>query len=158
MRTVNAAALELIKSFEKCRLDAYQDEGGIWTCGWGDTGPDVTEGTHWTQTQADARFEARINREFAPFVENHIEEAPTTGDQFGAMVSLAYNIGDNAFLTSSVLLFHRLRNYRRAADSFLLWDKVEEDGVLVESAGLLRRRHAERVLYLTPDSTQENVP
>lgn len=44
------------KSNEGCRLAAYLDTRGNWTCGFGATGADVVEGTAWTQDRADARF------------------------------------------------------------------------------------------------------
>ena len=49
-------ALPLIKEFEGCKLKAYRDQRGIWTCGWGATGPEITAKTTWTQEQADARL------------------------------------------------------------------------------------------------------
>lgn len=45
--------LALTREFEGCRLEAYQDQGGVWTIGYGHTGPDVHEGLTWTQEQAD---------------------------------------------------------------------------------------------------------
>lgn len=159
MRTVNDAAIALMKSFEGLRLESYQDQHGIWTIGYGDTGPDVGPGMVWTEAQAEAAYAARINREFAPWVERETRDVPTSDNQFGAMVSLAYNIGDKAFGTTSVLHFHRLKNYTRAAASFDLWDKVEDKatGELVQDDGLLRRRRAEAALYLTPPTNQEPV-
>lgn len=47
---------DLTMGHEGCRLEAYQDGGGIWTIGWGHTGPEVHEGLVWTQGQADAAF------------------------------------------------------------------------------------------------------
>ena len=44
--------LVLTKSFEQCRLTAYQDPLGIWTIGWGHTGPEVVSGLTWTQALA----------------------------------------------------------------------------------------------------------
>lgn len=45
---------------ENCRLVAYQDSvHGVWTIGYGCTGPDIGLGTEWTQNQANAAFEQR---------------------------------------------------------------------------------------------------
>ena len=38
---INAAGIALIKEFEGCKLEAYPDFGGIWTIGYGHTGPGV---------------------------------------------------------------------------------------------------------------------
>ena len=69
-----------------------------------------------------------------------------TENQFSAMVSLAYNIGPGNFINSSVLVNHMLDKFEEAADCFLLWDKA--GGRVLD--GLVRRRNAERDLYLTP--------
>jgi lysozyme len=68
------------------------------------------------------------------------------------MVPLCFNIGMGNFQSSSVLRFHRARDYTSAGDAFLLWDKARVDGQLVEVAGLLRRRQAEKALYLTQEA------
>ena len=46
----------LIKRFEGCRLMPYLCPAGVWTCGWGSTGPDVIPGQTWTQDYADQRM------------------------------------------------------------------------------------------------------
>lgn len=46
-------ALADIKLDEGCRYTAYQDQGGVWTCGHGHTGTDVVQETNCTPTQAD---------------------------------------------------------------------------------------------------------
>ena len=48
--------LDTIRRFEGCKLKAYLCPAGVWTCGWGATGPDVVKGTVWTQEQADTRL------------------------------------------------------------------------------------------------------
>jgi lysozyme len=74
---------------------------------------------------------------------------PTTANQFAAMVALAYNIGVNAFKTSTVLREHLAGNHTQAAEAFLMWDKATIGGKLQPVAGLARRRKAEAELYLT---------
>lgn len=61
-----AIALSLAKASEGCRLTAYWDAfGQVWTVGWGATGPDVREGTVWSQQHADARLLQRLAMDFA---------------------------------------------------------------------------------------------
>jgi len=74
-------------------------------------------------------------------------EGDTSDNQFGAMVSLAFNIGLGNFRKSSVLRDHNASNPKAASDAFLMWDKA--GGRVL--AGLERRRQEERALYLTPD-------
>lgn len=44
---------------EGCRLVAYTDTLGVWTCGYGCTGPGIGPGTVWTQREADHEFTVR---------------------------------------------------------------------------------------------------
>lgn len=140
-----AKGLALIKSFEKCRLQAYmptpKDRP---TIGWGSTGPDIKMGMTWTQAQADQRFAADLNK-FERGVLLVIGATPTTQNQFDAMVSLAYNIGEDGFAKSSVARYHRAGDKKRAAASFALWNK--QAGKVL--GGLVRRRAEEAKLYLS---------
>ena len=147
LRTINDAGLDLIKSFEGCRLAAYQDVAGIWTIGYGHI-RGVREGMTITEEQATEFLQEDLADTEAT-VDWMTSTALTTNNQYAAMVSLCFNIGSGNFKTSSVLRFHLARDYTSAADAFLLWDKSHVDGQLVEVPGLLRRRQAERDLYLT---------
>ena len=72
-------------------------------------------------------------------------KVPLNDNQFSACVSLAYNIGEGAFSTSSVLKGINSKNFIKAADSFALWNKC--DGEVLP--GLVKRRESEKVLFLT---------
>jgi GH24 family phage-related lysozyme (muramidase) len=140
---VGPRAIALMHAFEGCRLKAYRCPAGIWTIGWGDTGPHVHAGLAWTQEQADAAFAARLEREFVPGVAKAIGDAPTTPAQFGAMVALAYNVGVKAFTGSSAAREHRAGNHAAAEAAFHRWNKA--GGRVL--TGLVRRRAAEAALY-----------
>jgi lysozyme len=147
LRTINDAGLNLIKSFEGLRLDAYQDVAGIWTIGYGHI-RGVSEGMTITEEQASQFLQQDlVDTETA--VNSMTSAVPTTNNQYAAMVSLCFNIGRGNFQSSSVLRFHRERDYTSAADAFLLWDKSHVNGQLEEVPGLLRRRQAEKALYST---------
>lgn len=70
--------------------------------------------------------------------------------QFDALVSLVFNIGASAFTRSTILAVHRgnVKNVT-VQEAFLMWNKVIENGVLVSSPGLTRRRQAECDIYET---------
>nr|WP_205208480.1 hypothetical protein [Chromobacterium haemolyticum] len=51
---ISANGIKLIQQFEGLRLKAYQDAVGVWTIGYGHTGPDVTPGLVITQAQRRA--------------------------------------------------------------------------------------------------------
>ena len=144
---ISVAGRELIERNEGLRLEAYPDPasgGDPWTIGYGDTGPDVVPGLVITKEEASRRLTERLDREFGPAVERAIGSAPTTQNQFDAMVSLAYNIGVGGFARSSVVREHVTMHYQDAADAFLLWNRAA--GRVM--AGLTRRRGEERELYL----------
>ena len=138
---INDAGLALIKRAEGLRLDAYQDGGGVWTIGYGST-LGVRKGMVITPGEAERRLTDDLARhDITPLIEG----SPTTANQFAAMTSLAFNIGLDRFKGSTVLKRHRQGNYARAADAFLLWKY--DNGKIVK--GLLNRREAERLLYLS---------
>ena len=145
---VNQATIDLIKRNEGCVLDAYPDPatgGDPWTIGVGHTGPDVAEGLSITQERAEELLRQDLGR-FEDGVDDLLAESAATSDnQYGAMVSLAFNIGLGNFRTSSVLREHNAGNNQAAADAFRMWNKAA--GKVM--AGLTRRREEERTLYLT---------
>jgi GH24 family phage-related lysozyme (muramidase) len=139
---MNRAGLDLIKSFEGLRLKAYRCPAGVPTIGYGATGPGVRIGMTWTEDEAHARLVADVAR-FEQAVAKALT-VPANENQFAAMVSLAFNIGTGGFARSSVLRRHNARDFTGAADAFLLWNK----GGGRVLPGLVRRRKAERDLYL----------
>jgi len=101
------------------------------------------KGTIWTHEKAAQRFQQHIEEEAAPAVRKGIGSAPTTQDQFDAMVSLAYNIGVNAFSKSTLLKKHVAGDFVGAASQFAVWNKA--DGKVMQ--GLVNRRADEAKLY-----------
>lgn len=139
----NDAGLKLIREFEGCALKAYQDQKGIWTCGWGSTGPDVQPGTSWTQSEADARLDQDIQKVCHEVLALLVNQN-LTANQFSALVCFTYNEGSGHLQQSTLL--HCINTYHvdDAANEFEKWDKCNGK----EDPGLLRRRQAERALFL----------
>lgn len=134
----------LCKGFETCVLHAYlPTPNDRPTIGWGETGPDIQLGMVWTQAQADNSFHARWTA-LGAAVDHLVAGHPTTQDQFDAMCSFAWNEGIHALATSTLLRKHNAGDFQGAADEFPRWNK---QGVQV-LRGLVRRRAAERSLYL----------
>lgn len=146
-RELNECGLDLLKTFEGCRLRAYPDPGtggDPWTIGYGHTGPEVVPGLIWTQDQCDRELVYDVER----FCEA-VEEALTVDvseNEFAAMVCLAFNIGASAFRKSTLLRQVNEGRMAEAADQFLRWNRA--GGRVME--GLTRRRTAERALFLAP--------
>lgn len=138
---ITSEGLHLIKSFEGLKLEAYQDQAGVWTIGYGCTGG-VKPGDKITREQAEAEIECRLEKLGAQ-IEKCVK-VPINLNEFSALCSLAYNIGLQAFKDSTLLKL--LNRHRRLAASgeFVKWCKINGE----ESLGLLRRRNAERALFL----------
>ena len=140
MPNINEAGLKLVQNFEGLRLHSYDDGTGVWTVGYGHT--PAKPGQVITQAQATKFLESDLaSAEKA--VSNSLKVI-VNPNQFSAMVSLAFNIGNGAFEGSSVLRHVNAREWQQAADAFLKWI----DAGYPEEAGLLRRRQAERALFL----------
>ena len=142
-RSINAEGLALIKSFEGCRLTAYRCPANVWTIGYGSTAG-VKAGQTITQAEAEALLRKDLLR-FEVGVEIAVE-VPLTDNQFAALVSFAFNVGLGALKSSTLLARLNARNYSEAAAQLDRWNKAS--GRVL--AGLVRRRAAEKALFLKP--------
>lgn len=145
---VNKAAIDLIKNFEGCRLNAYICPGNVVTIGWGTTyykdGSKIKMGDKITRKEADEIFEFQI-QQYAAKVLPHIK-AKITENQFGALVSFGYNVGVNGFAKSTLLKKININHLDPSIKiEFLRWNKAA--GKIL--AGLTKRREAEAKLYFT---------
>jgi lysozyme len=147
MRRTNARGRALIQQFEKCVLKAYPDPGtggDPWTIGWGECGPDIVKGVVWSQNYADRRFElALVQRERTV---ERLVKVPLTDNEFAALVSFEYNAG--ALANSTLLrMLNAGKPRSEVAEEFRKW--VWAGGRVMN--GLIRRRAAERDLFLRPN-------
>lgn len=145
---VSVNGRHLLSQREGNKLKAYKDGGGVWTIGVGHTSmagePHVTPGLTITAQQSDEI----LSRDLAKF-EDAVRDAvkvSMTQNEFDALVSLTFNIGEGAFEKSTLLKKLNAKNKAEAADQFLVWNK--DNGKVV--AGLTTRRKAERKQFLTP--------
>lgn len=149
--TPSDSIAKFIKLQEGFRPHAYyatdaEKARGIATIGYGTT-DGVTINMEWDEPTASARFDADLAK-FSAGVNELVLMASTSQCQFDAMVSLAYNIGEANFQSSSVLRNHIEGDYTSAALAFGLWNKQRgADGVLVVVPDLTRRREAEASIY-----------
>lgn len=149
---INQATISLVKEFEGCKLEAYQDSVGVWTIGYGTTagvglGVEPKDGMKITQEEAELLLMAGLKKfaeQIKPMLMRDVND-----NQFGALLSLSYNIGPTAFSRSSALMMVNDGQFIKAADAIRLWNKA---GGAV-NRGLIRRREAERTLFLTPTIT-----
>jgi lysozyme len=144
----SANGVGMIKRFEGLELEAYQDIAGIWTVGYGHTGPDVQPGMRISERDA----EELLKQDLRPAEENvsRLVRVPLNQNEFDALISFVYNVGAGGFGKSTAR--RRLNSGDRigAADALTWWNKATVAGVLREVTGLTRRRAAERALFLEP--------
>lgn len=141
MQQINQAGLELIKSFEGYKDEAYLCPAGVWTIGWG-----TTRGVRQGQETTTGEAEGFLKRDLKIF-EVQVSEmvkVSLTANQFSALVCFAYNCGAGALKSSTLLKKLNHEDYLGAAEEFLKWNKA--GGKML--AGLTRRRVAERSLFL----------
>lgn len=145
---INKAGIDLIKQFEGVRLEAYLDPVGIWTIGIGHTGPDVHPGQKITADEAEKLLASDLKRHES-FIKSNVT-AQINDDQKAALVSFAFNVGNGYFGSSTLLRKLNGNDIAGAADEFLRWVfGTNPDGTRVKLPGLIRRRKAERELFLS---------
>jgi len=150
---ISTAGLDLIKDFEGYHRKlpngdcvAYRCPANVLTIGWGCT-EGVREGMVWTVAQAEealrrevAKFEAAVTR---------LVTVEINQNQFDALVSFAYNCGEGALASSTLLRRLNAGNFDGAADAFAMWTK----GGGRVLPGLVTRRAREAALFRTPAET-----
>jgi lysozyme len=148
--------VELIKSFEGCRLNAYPDPltGGLpITIGWGSTKDfDRTPfkmGKVITQKYADTLLEFELRNRYLPSLQKIPYWDEMNENQRGALLCFAYNLGADFYGNSNFSTITRIlknREWNKVPDALYLY---RNPGTKVE-AGLVRRRVAEGNLWSRP--------
>lgn len=145
MKTSNSG-VALIKGFEGKRLVAYDDGVGVWTIGFGTikypNGVRVKRGDKCTEAQA----EQYLRNDLITFENalNQLVKVPLNQNQFDALVSFTYNLGETNLRSSTMLKKLNAKDYKGAAAEFQKWNKA--GGKVMN--GLVKRRKAEMELFL----------
>jgi len=141
--------VNMIKNLESCRLQVYKDIAGLNTVGYGHR-TDMAVGQVITQDTADSFLHYDLVS--AATLVNHYIHVPLSDNQFGALISLVFNVGVHPLERTLGEILNN-GNYLAAADQFLRWDHAVVDGQTVEVPGLKDRRQIERSLFLRADQT-----
>lgn len=139
---IGQAGLELIKKFEGCKLKAYLCPAGIMTIGYGHT-HGVVKNQEITQEQADQLLEDDLQI-FINAVDQNTN-VKLTQNEFDALVAFTFNVGIGAFKQSTLCKLINENKLELAAEQFARWNKA--GGKVLP--GLVRRRAAEKALFLT---------
>jgi lysozyme len=162
VRKVNKETRDLIKEFEGLRLKAYLCPAGVWTIGYGHT-KGVKQGDVITKELAEKYLDEDIAK-YEAGVEKLLTRSATDG-QFGAFVSLAFNLknGIQKVKDSTALKRFNAGNIVGAAEALTWFNKARDPrtGKMVILPGLTRRRMSEKALFLSDienDINAESIP
>ena len=138
--------IDLIKQFEGFSSKPYLCPAQVWTIGYGSTryedGRYVTaKDTHIDEAKAIAIMKVTL-KEYESAVNRYVK-VKLNQNQFDALVSFAYNLGNKALLNSTLLKRINEGNFMAANNEFRKW--VFANGIKLQ--GLVRRREAERILF-----------
>ena len=144
---VSRNAIELIKRFEGYRQTAARLADERWTIGFGHT-LTAREGACVSPDDAEALLMYDLIA-VAHAVNEH-SYAPLNQNQFDALTSFAFNIGVENFRRSAVLRRLNEGALIQAACAMEMWRKADFAGERIVIDALVRRRSAEKNLFLTP--------
>lgn len=151
-RVLNQATIDLVKHFEGLYLEAYQCPARVWTIGYGHTGlkhkdGTVKKGRIITKDKAEELLAYDLGQ-FAPGVEKLLfprAREEMNDNQFGALVSFAFNVGLGNLSKSTLLQRVNARRYADCPAEFLKWNRA--GGKVLR--GLTRRRQSEANLFMS---------
>ncbi|MMZ51657.1 Lysozyme RrrD [compost metagenome] len=141
---ISDKGLKLIQSFEGFREKAYLCPAGVWTIGYGHT-KNVYPGQ--VSSMHDATMRLQWDAGNAERVVRQNVNVQLSQNQFDALVSFVFNLGERNFVQSTLLKYLNAGDYASAANQLLRWNKA--DGRVLP--GLTRRRRAEKELFETSE-------
>lgn len=142
MRT-HQAGFDLIKAFEGFKPVIYYDLGGKPTIGYGHL---IKPGEHFrtlTQEQAEALLMRDVGE--AEAVVRRLVKVPLSENQFSALVSWVFNLGERRLKSSTLLKLLNRQCFNDVPEQILRWHRHRKQPI----KGLIRRRAAEAILFIT---------
>lgn len=147
MRKLSQHCYDLLKKWEGCQLDAYQDTSNVWTIGYGSTfykdGTPVKSGDKISLPEAGKLFKNTIGK-YEKAVEDLVK-VDLTDNQFGSLVSFCYNVGITAFKNSTLLKKVNSKDFESVPPELMRW--IYSGKKIVP--GLVNRRSAESGLWVS---------
>jgi lysozyme len=122
---------------------AYQDTGGVWTIGYGET-ENVRPGQTTTPQRALIKLQVTVDANAQGVVS--CIKVPLYQNEFDAYVDLAYNVGVPAFCNSVIAKKANAGDYEGACKAIEGWYVHDKRGNKL--SGLVHRRHEESVKCL----------
>jgi lysozyme len=150
----SVSGLTLIQQYEGFRAEPTRLPDGNWVVGYnhvrvGEPGEPVNENEATQLLTLDvAPYEKLVNERVGQ---------PLSQGQFDALVSFAFSVGGEAFEQSQVLRRVNAGDFVAAACALDAWRKADVGGETVVVDCLVRRRAAEKALFLR-DMAQDGAP
>lgn len=153
---ISENGIELLKQYEGLVLFAYDDFDppsvrrkikvgdkvhGTLTIGYGHTGTDVKPGMVISKQKAEEFMHLDLGP--TELAVSSAVKVPLTQNQFDALVCFAYNIGVNAFRSSTLVRKLNGRDYASVPEELMKWTKSKGK----KMNGLVNRRSAEAGLW-----------
>lgn len=132
-------AANLIRPWEQEVQVPYRDVVGVLTVCYGHTGPDI-QNRRYSHAECEALLERDIRAHAVPLASCMTRAAPP--EVFGAMTSLAFNIGPRAVCRSSAVRYINQGNWSAACEAMGRWNTA--GGRVIR--GLQNRRRAEQAV------------
>lgn len=143
--TISEHGLSLIKKFEGFKVTAYLCPAGIPTIGYGHTGSDVTKSDVGVKTISEKEASDLLRQDVkkAEDAVNRKVLVPISQNQYDALISFTYNLGESNLASSTLLRLLNQGDYEGAQKEFVKWNKAGGKPLL----GLTKRREAEAALF-----------
>jgi GH24 family phage-related lysozyme (muramidase) len=139
---ISQEGIDFIKSFEGCRLEAYQNKGEThYTIGYGHYGSDVKAGQVITQEVAERLLKADLVG-YTELVLKECEYLELKQNELDALVSFTYNAGIGSL---KKLTANGTRTKEEIAEHITAYTKSSSEA---NRKGLTKRRLAEKNLFL----------
>lgn len=146
LRDISEQGFEIIREFEGFRTNAYLDTGGVWTIGFGTikypNGTKVKAGDTCTRGQAELWL--KNDCQWVDACLDKYVKVKINQNQFDALASFIYNVGETAFVKSTMLVYINKSQFSAAASQFDRWVFVNGE----KEKGLANRRAKEKELFL----------
>ena len=146
---VSNQCINLVAKWEGFRANAYLCPANIWTIGYGTTkwpnGQAVKNGDTITKEKALELLKVQVDQHAATI--NQYVKVPLSQNQYDALASFQYNLGRHILKGSALLTYLNAKQWDKAANSMLQYNKARVNGVLQPLKGLTNRRKEEVALF-----------
>ncbi|MCX5518428.1 lysozyme [Kaistia defluvii] len=144
-REISGDGIAMVKRFEGFKPKAYLDTGKVLTIGYGHTSDSnyvVRPGAVITEAKAEELLKQDLRE--AEETVSRLVKVSLNDNQFAALVSFVFNIGEKQFRGSTLLKKLNRGDYAAVPSELLKW--VNDNGKRI--TGLVNRRNAEGGLWV----------